>query len=71
MSGLTATDLITLLMPSAASYREIALLNTAFCYSQLGNVQQTRAYYERALAEFPDSSMAQVALNLINTIENH
>ncbi len=59
---------ITLLTPSAVSYREIALLNIAYCYSQLGEGQQAKVYYERALAEFPESGMAESALNLINSV---
>jgi tetratricopeptide (TPR) repeat protein len=61
---------ITLMSPSAISFREMALVNIAFCYSQMGNKAQTKASYERALKEFPNSAMARTALNLISTIEN-
>jgi tetratricopeptide (TPR) repeat protein len=60
---------VTLLTPSPIPLREMALLNIAFCYSQLGDKENTKAYYERTLREFPDSAMAETALNLITTVE--
>lgn len=59
---------VILLSQSAMSYRESALVNIAYCYAQLGDGQQAKAYYERALAEYPDSGIAQGALNLINAV---
>ncbi len=56
---------ITLLSSSAMSYREMALVNIAFCHSQTGNGGLAKAYYERALAEFPDSRIAGTALRMI------
>jgi tetratricopeptide (TPR) repeat protein len=61
---------ITFLSPSAISYKEMALINIAFCYSQLGNIDLMKKQYELALAEFPESYMAQSALNFIATIQN-
>jgi len=59
----------TLMSPSAISFREMALVNSAFCYSQIGDIAKTKFYYEKALAEFPNSEMAKAALRLIATAE--
>ncbi len=53
---------------SAMSYREMALCNAAFCYSQAGDGARATALYEQALAEFPHSSLATAALNLIRSV---
>jgi len=53
-----------LMSPSAASYREMALVNVAFCQAQLGRGEDARASYERAAAEFPDSPLATAGLKL-------
>jgi tetratricopeptide (TPR) repeat protein len=60
---------VTLLMPSAMSYREMALVNTAACYVQLGDGKKAKEYYSRALAEFPGSALAASALKLIESVE--
>ncbi|MEX2026418.1 MAG: tetratricopeptide repeat protein [Pirellulaceae bacterium] len=58
----------TLMMtPSAMSYREMALVNIAFAYSQLGDSAQSIAYYRRALDEFPDSQIAVAALKMMES----
>lgn len=41
------------------------MLNEAFALGQQGMRSEARSAYERALAEFPDSVMAQSALNLM------
>jgi len=61
---------ITMMSPSAISYREMALANIAFSYSQLGQGTNAKAYYQRALDEFPNSMMARAALRLIESVEN-
>lgn len=60
---------ITVLSASATSYREMALVNIAFCRGQLGDGAQCRALYERALVEFPDSAIAKAALNMLRSVE--
>ena len=60
---------IFLLSSSRISYREMALVNIAYCYSQLGDRAQAKAYYERALKEFPDSAIAKAGLNIMNSIK--
>jgi len=58
---------LTMMTPAHQSFREMALINIAYCYGQLGDKDQTKAYYERALREFPESVMAQSALDFIVT----
>ena len=61
---------IFLLSSSRISYKEMALVNIAYCYSQLGNGKKAKVYYERALQEFPESEIAKASLNMINSAEN-
>ncbi len=60
---------LVLLTPSAMSYREMALVNTAYCYAKMGKDKQAKEAYERTLHEFPDSAMAQATLKLIDAAE--
>jgi tetratricopeptide (TPR) repeat protein len=60
---------ITMMSSSAMSYREMALINIAFAYSQIGNGAKAKEYYLRALQEFPDSAMASAALRMIESFE--
>jgi tetratricopeptide (TPR) repeat protein len=57
---------VFLLSSSRISYKEMALVNIAYCYAQLGNGAQAKAYYTRALQEFPDSGIAKAGLNMMN-----
>ena len=52
------------------SYKEMALNNIGFCYSQIGQGKVSKEYYERTLKEFPDSGIAKVALRLLNSMSN-
>lgn len=61
---------ITLLSASKMCYREMALNNIAFCYSQIGDGQKAIKYYIRTLNEYPDNMLAKTALTFINTINN-
>jgi tetratricopeptide (TPR) repeat protein len=60
---------ITLMMPSAACYREMALVNIAYCFVQLGDGRRAKECYQVALAEFPDSGIATAALRMIESVE--
>ncbi|QDU93638.1 tetratricopeptide repeat protein [Lignipirellula cremea] len=60
---------LTMMSPSALSFREMALLNIAFAYSQIGNGPMAKASYQRALQEFPDSGIASSALKMIASAE--
>lgn len=61
---------ITMMSPSAISYREMALLNIAFSYSQLGQGANAKDHYQRAFDMFPNSMMAKAALRLIESVEH-
>ena len=58
---------LILLSGSAASYREMALVNLAFCRSQMGDGVASLEAYKRALSEFPDSPIAQSALAMLRS----
>lgn len=62
---------IVMMSASAISYREMALCNIAFCYSQLGDGQKAESYYRRALDEFPNSALAVAALRMIESVRQH
>ena len=62
---------ITIMSCSAISYREMALVNMAFCYAQIGDADKSKEYYEMTLKEFPESTIAQSTLNLISTFEKN
>ena len=59
---------ITLLSSSRISYREMDLLNMAYCYGQLGEGDKARKFYERTLTEFPNSAMAKAAINMLDSV---
>ncbi len=60
---------ITLLSSSRVSYREMALLNMAFCHAQEGDGVKAKEFYQRTLKEFPDSGMAKASLRMIESAE--
>ena len=55
---------ITLLSSSRISYREMALLNVAYCYGQTGDGERSREYYQRVAQEFPGSRIAEASLRM-------
>lgn len=61
---------ITLLSSSRVSYTEMALLNMAYCYSQIGKGQESLKFYKKSLDEFPDSEMAKAALKMFESAKN-
>jgi len=56
-----------ILSSSRISYREMALNNIAFCYSQIGQGGLAEEYYLRTLQEFPGSGLATAAIRMINS----
>lgn len=60
---------ITMGSQSAIGYREMALVNIAFCYSQSGEGLRAKQAFQRALAEFPESGLASTALRMIEATE--
>ncbi len=55
---------IVMLSPSQISYTEMALLNMAFCYGQLGYGEKAKELYQQVLKEFPDSQIAITSLKM-------
>lgn len=59
---------LTLLSSSGLSYRDMALCNIAFCYSQLGEGEKAKSYYTKALQQNPENGLAIAALNMMNAV---
>lgn len=60
---------LTLLSSSKMTYKEMGLCNIAFCYSQTNQGEKAKAYYERALKEFPKNGLAIAGLRMLKSIE--
>ena len=61
---------ITMLSSSAITYREMAMLNHAFCLSQIGKGVEAHELYKATLSEFPDSSLALTAIRIYDSAKN-
>ena len=61
---------ITLLSSGRMTYKEMALVNIAYCYTQIGDGRRAKEYYEKTLQQFPDSEMAKSALRMLNSVSN-
>lgn len=59
-----------LLSSSRISYSEMALVNIAYCYSQIGEGAKSKESYEKTLREYPNSQMAITALKMYDSIKN-
>ncbi len=59
---------IILLSSSKASYREMALLNTAFRFSKVGEGTRAADTYRRCLELFPNSGVAESALRMLESV---
>lgn len=59
---------ITLFSGSKMCYKEMALCNIAFCYSQTGNGLKAKEYYEKVLENYPSNGLASAGLNMINSM---
>lgn len=60
---------LVLLTPSAMSYREMALVNIAYCHAKMGKDKLAIAAYERTLREFPHNEIAAATLKRIEAAE--
>jgi tetratricopeptide (TPR) repeat protein len=60
---------LTLLSSSKMTYKEMGLCNMAFCYSQIGNGQKAKAYYEQVLKAFPENGLAIAGLNMLRSVD--
>lgn len=60
---------LTMLSASAMSYRELALLNIGFFQAQAGRKDESKAAYQRVVAEFPRNLVGAQTLKMIETFE--
>jgi tetratricopeptide (TPR) repeat protein len=60
---------VILMSCTRMSYREMALLNQVFCHTQIGNGEKAKDIYKVTLEQFPDSQIAQAALNFFSATE--
>lgn len=58
-----------LLSSSRISYSEMALINIAYCYGQIGEGTKSKETYEKALKEYPKSEIAMSALRMYNSVK--
>ena len=59
---------ITLLSSSRISYTEMAMLNEAFCLSQIGEKNKAIKRYREILVTFPKSEMAEAAIKMLDEL---
>lgn len=60
---------LTMFSSSRISYREMALLNVAFCHALAGDGAKSKEYYHQTFTEFPGSEIAKASLKMIDSIE--
>ena len=58
---------LLLLSGGAYSYRDMAQINQAFCYSQIGDAERAVELYHRVLSEDPTNPLALTALRSVET----
>ena len=61
---------IILMSSSKISYREMALVNIGYYYSQMGDGKEAMRVYQSCLDVFPESSIATASLNMLNAGKN-
>ncbi|WP_460607608.1 tetratricopeptide repeat protein [Hymenobacter terrigena] len=61
---------ITLLSSSRMCYREMALCNVAFCYTQIGEGRKAAELYKQVLETYPENGLAQVGLKVLESAHN-
>lgn len=60
---------LTLLSPSALSYREMALNNIGYAFVQMKKFGKARERYQQLLDQFPDGEMAESARAVLASID--
>ncbi len=60
---------LTLLSISKMGYRESALCNIAFCYSQTGDGLKAKEYYKQTLKEYPENGLALASLKMLDSAD--
>lgn len=58
---------ITIMSGSRMCYLEMALINIAFCYGQMGQPNKTIEYYERTLKAYPKNEIAISGLTYLKS----
>jgi len=61
---------ITLLSSSRMCYREMALCNIAFCYTQIGEGKKAAEHYRKVLENYPENGLAQAGLKVLESAHN-
>ncbi len=61
---------MTILSSSKMSYREMGLCNIAFCYSQTGDGQKAKEFYQQTLKDYPENGMAIAGLNMLKSLDH-
>jgi tetratricopeptide (TPR) repeat protein len=54
-----------MLSASLMFYKEMALNNIGFCYSQMDKKEEAIFYYRKCVEEYPNCTMAKVALKML------
>ena len=49
----------------------MALCNCGFCFSQIGESHKMEECYRKALAEFPQSVLANTAIRMLETLRKN
>lgn len=60
---------LLLLSSNRISYREMALVNMAFCYTQIGEGENARRLYQQAFDQF-ESAIARVTLKMMESAQS-
>ncbi len=60
---------IILLSSSRMSYREMALCNIAFCYTQIGEGKKAAEFYREVLKNYPENGLAQAGLKMLESAQ--
>ncbi|MCA9912054.1 MAG: tetratricopeptide repeat protein [Anaerolineae bacterium] len=68
--GLDRMRYVLLVTASRFTLREMAMMNIAYCFAQMGDKEKTLKYYQRLLREYPENFIAQNTLRFIEMIEN-
>lgn len=58
-----------LMTPSNTCYREMAMVNMAYCEFHLGNISKAREIYTQTLDQFPTNTLAISGLEAIRQLE--
>ena len=61
---------VILLSSSRMCYREMALCNIAFCYTQIGEGRKAAEFYRQVLQNYPENGLAQAGLKVLQSAQN-